>query len=688
VTPRRIRDSSSGSLEQGGQRRGSHSRPAAGTPGRFLDAKGPFLRLSAAFVSILVLVYGISALRANFLFPGLLSTGCGLVVLLRATSHLKGTTLTKAQVAEFSQRWLPLFLPIGALFLGAIAANRVAEPSTAAAGRITVGLWLVSLGSFSAGVLWLERWRPRLAVVSRWLGSNWRELLLVLAILGLGLGTRLYGLAQNPFPWAYDETTVGMEGQRVMKPDAAFFDAGWLGDPNLSFYPTAAGISLGGNSILALRGTSAVLGTLTILFLYLLARELFGKGPALVASAFLTTFPYHLQFSRLGVLAVQDALMTTMTLWLVFRAIRGDRLSAYLWAGMATGLAMYANIGSRLVPVLALSALAYVCVHEKAFLKTHRWQLAVFLGASLIVAAPMVIFFLGNPQIFNSRLGQVGIFQNGWITHELGQPGRSLASILTDQLTATVLVYIASAASGGFFNSPQPYLTLAGSFFFMVGMVVAFQHLARPSYMILLAWFWSVVIAGGVLTISPPANTRLVMSIPAVALLVALGLAKFTELLGYLRVPRAWQFAVATISICVLVIQNALFYFGPYTSGRFLDDKNAEASMQAGVTLQNLGPAYHFYMIGLPSMSASFPTIPYLAPLNKLADVDAQDVANLNLAGHLPALILATPDNEIALQALAQRYPGGTWQSVSSQSRDETLYFSYILGSPQSQTTP
>jgi hypothetical protein len=291
----------------------------------------------------------------------------------------------------------------------------------------------------------------------------------------------------------------------------------------------------------------------------------------------------------------------------------------------------------------------------------------------------MLVFFLQHMAVFSDRINQVSIIQSGWLTAEIAQPGKTLASVLLEQLKGSTLVYIASSATSGFYNSPQPYLTILASLLFLIGMAYTFQQLPRVSSMILLTWFWLVVLVGGVLTIGPPANTRLIMTIPAVAVFVAIGITKMVEVLGLLRLPAAWQSVTSALLVIFLVVQNAVFYFGAYRAGNYFDDANSEVAMQAGSTLRELGPEFTLCMLAQPRMFSDFPTIVFLAPKNPRIDIDPTQVAGVDLSADLPAFVIATPDNLPALQVLAERFPGGTWKDVPSKTRKETLYYSYVI---------
>ena len=258
----------------------------------------------------------------------------------------------------------------------------------------------------------------------------------------------------------------------------------------------------------------------------------------------------------------------------------------------------------------------------------------------------------------------------------------SIATLLWKQFTDSTLVYISEGAPGNFFNSPQPYLTFLGALFFLLGLGVAFQQILKPTYMFVLVWFWAVIVFGGVLTLDAPANTRMVMTTPAVALLVAIEIMKIAELLGHLGVRSSWQAGLSSAIILILGVQNAVFYFGEYRAGNYFNDANAELAQEAGLQMQGLDSDYTLYMLAQPRMFSGFPTIPFLAPEHARTDIRPGDVTATEPTLKLPAFLVATPDNLAALRAIATRYPGGVWTKSPRKTKAEVLYYGYTVPAP------
>jgi hypothetical protein len=641
-----------------------------------------FLIATGSTASVLLLLSGILLLRKNVFGWGLgcivLAVAAFLVVLYMSEKH----PLTEKDGLELRPFFIPASLFISALVILAFVINSMSGwPRTGAQNRWIMVGWLASMLCLVAGMLWSIRGRLKWQWGRDWFRSHRLKIWILTFILFMSLFFRMYLLTDHPFPWSGDEASVGVEGRRILAGEVTdFFDAGWSGQPNWSFVPTMFSEIIFGQSILAVRLVSAMEGFLAVLALFLLARELFGFRIAALAAGFLAVFPFHLQFSRIGVNNIIDSLTVCVVLWLVFRAIRTGYASSYLWAGLATGLAFYTYVGSRLVMALALLVLLYTSVRQRGYLRTHLAQLGIFLFGLVVAIAPITFYFIQHPDIFMTRIGQESIFLNRWIFHQAENTGQSIAEIILKQFADTTLVYIAKPAIGNFFNYTGPYLSILGSLFFLLGMGYTFTRFFQPRMFILQAWFWSVVILGGVLTLSPPANTRLIMTAPAVALFLALGVNLVAILLDRLKIfaPRT-SILVCACLVAILGMQNVATYFGPYRYQDYFEDATGELTQKIGLELQQLGPNYDYYLFGMPRIFAFFPTIDFLAPDNKTYDLTGEDIDSLVLNRGRSNIFVAIPENQAYLERIANKFPGGTMELVNRRYKTEVLYYAYIL---------
>jgi 4-amino-4-deoxy-L-arabinose transferase-like glycosyltransferase len=509
---------------------------------------------------------------------------------------------------------------------------------------------------------------------------NKSEIMLVTTLFAVGFLLRVYAIHLHPYPWSGDEASVGIDARRILQGEIQdWFATSWSSQPNLSFFPTSISLVIFGETVTAIRMVSAFIGSLTILSTYLLARELFSKQTALVSAVFLLAFPYHLQFSRIGVSNIFDGLNVTLALWFTYRAIKHHFLLDYVLAGIIAGLSFYTYVGSRLVPLLVIGVFIYAAVRERNYLRSDYPKFGVFGFSTFITVAPIGAYFVKHPDNFMNRIGQEGILLNDWLTNQAAANATSPLIILLDQFAKSTLVFISDSAGGNFFNSPDPYLTLLGSIFFLVGMITAFFRIKETRYMLMLGWFWAVVLFGGILTTNPPANTRMVMSIPAIAIFLALGIDEFASMFQFLRVKPKLIQAFTVIVLGILFLQGIFFYYGEYWSGFYFRDGNSELGLEAGLQLRELGPQYNYYLLGIPRVFAGFPTTAFLTPENAKADLTSDQIETLVIPAGKGAFFVAIPENQADLAIVEKRFPGGFREIFDRKTQPEVLYYAYIL---------
>jgi 4-amino-4-deoxy-L-arabinose transferase-like glycosyltransferase len=541
--------------------------------------------------------------------------------------------------------------------------------------------WLLSIFTLTIGVLQLAHWKPiHLRDVWEWIKSNRLEFGLTCALMLIGLIIRMIALTDHPYPWSGDEASVGLDAVRIMNGEITnFFDTSWSGQPNTSFIPTAFSMMIFGKTIFAIKMVSVVTGALSILALYLLAREWFGIEIALLASGFLVAYPFHLQFSRIGVDNIFDSLMAPLVLWLIFRAARLKSLPAYLWAGIASGLTIYTYVGTRLVLAMSLGTIVYITIKQKDFLKNNLLQLGTYLAGLVVTVTPSATFFIQHPIVFMTRLNQEGIFLNGWLPLQVEQTGQTALKVLLNQFSRTLLVFFAQNARGSFLHFDRPYLTTLGAVFFLIGLTIAFRHFFNQRYFILQMWFLSVLTLGGFLTLNPPANTRLVMTTPATGLFIALGAMQVSKILLDLKFKQVYIYGLNFILIITLACQNLSFYFGTYWQGNYFQDYNAEVGMETGLELQKLGKEYDYYLFGIPQIFAEFPTTAFLTPDNQKYDINAETISELALNPERGAYFVIIPENQEWIQQIKNTYPGGHFETITRKVNTDILYYAYIL---------
>ena len=556
---------------------------------------------------------------------------------------------------------------------------------------LVLGVWFVNILLFCWNVLQIAQVSlPSRDAIREWWRAHRLEVLLV-ALIGLAAFLiRVIGLETYPYAFANDEAEVGWVGQRLLWGQlSAFFSTDWSGQPVLSFLPVALTVKLFGGTAFAVRLFGAVQGTLTVIFLYLLAREAFDRPTAFFAACLLTALPWEVHFSRLGVMNIADSFFSAGVLWLTYRALRRGKYVDYLAAGLMTGFAIYTYLGSRLAIAMAIGVLGYAALRQRDYLRTHFRHLAIFVLTFLIVASPMILSFSHNIDAFLGRANETGLLSNNNLGRAAANVGMQPLDFLVRQVQVSSTVFIATSAGDNFFDSPRPYLTWWAAVLLILGMIYVLWHVKQVRYIMLAGWFWAPVLLGGALTTGAPNHQRMLGAAPALALIVAIGLWKLAQSIQLTtRLPVRLLMAICVLIVAFTAWQDVNFYFaGEFRTGHYFENDGNEFSYEVGLRAGALGPNYRLLLIGEPDIFSPFADFHYLAPGTDVEDfntVNQETIANLPRDHGI--FFVAIPPRIEDLKMVMQQLPGGTWMEVPHTTREGISYYAYILPGPS--TTP
>lgn len=186
-------------------------------------------------------------------------------------------------------------------------------------------------------------------------------------------------------------------------------------------------VHLFGNYPWALRLVSGIMGVLTVLGLYFLAKALFNTQAGLISSFLLAVSFWHVNFSRMGFRAIMAPLFLVWALFFFWRGLYSAKFFHYALAGIFLGLGFHTYIAFRVVPLIFLIVLAiYMQFAAKDYkAKPYRRDEYRFLKNSVIkgfitviifsflVSLPLFYYFFKNPDQFLGRAAQVSIFSGG-----------------------------------------------------------------------------------------------------------------------------------------------------------------------------------------------------------------------------------------------------------------------------------
>lgn len=311
--------------------------------------------------------------------------------------------------------------------------------------------------------------------MARWLRAHPLFTTLFFAVFLLGAGMRFTALDQMPPGLYHDEIFYGI--------DAA--DALTTGDFKI-FYPAnngrgamfitllAGAVALFGDTIDALRGASAAIGSLSLIATYLLALELFRhdaarKNIALLGMFLVAVSYWHLNFSRIAFDGITVPLLQGAGMWLLLVAIRTRRIGVYAGAGalLALGFYSYAAYPAFMPLVLYILWRAY---RDGKMSVQHGM---VLLAAGAIVIAPLAYWVLAHPELFFQRSHEVSVWSIPLEKDQDTPLVRSLVSMLLfvmNSVQMALMPFVSGDANWRHNYNAQPALALLA----MLGVALAF----------------------------------------------------------------------------------------------------------------------------------------------------------------------------------------------------------------------
>lgn len=557
----------------------------------------------------------------------------------------------------------------------------------------TLGAWAAGIILFIAGAWLMPAGRQREAEdratvpqhTEEWYTKPWQrwEVFAVGALTLLALLLRVLGLGDVPGNVSGDEGEMGMWARKVLAGEVHDpFATGWLSHPNMWFFLQALSLKLAGNTIGGLRVASALMGTAAIPMFYLFVRPLYGRSTALLAIVLLTTFHFHLHYSRYALNNIADPLMGLIIFTAFLHGLRARLPFSFALAGVALGVALHFYMGTRLFLVL----MGVVGLHQLVF---HHRRVFGLLGQLMLVpvgfvlgGGPLLHYFITNPEAFSARFKSVGIFYSEWFT-EKRVAGMSEVQIWLDQFYHAFGSYLFIPDQSSHYDPGIAFLNPVSGVLFLFGVALVVVRWRRVDSVLLLAWLVLATFFGGVLLANTPESGRYVTTAPLLCLFVALAVAQVGHVVKWVgKLPQHAGQMFGALIVVGLALWNVHFYFlefGPRENFSWTEPGNQIGAYLAAEDTPD-EPIY-VYFFGAPRLYLRYGSIRFLAPEVQGTDVAGPLSSPDNLPplpdGHRPIFVFYPPHREDELTVVRERYPYGTLYKFPWRSREGLLFRSY-----------
>lgn len=238
------------------------------------------------------------------------------------------------------------------------------------------------------------------------------SLLILFSILSLALFVRVYQIDSIPSGLYPDEAMNGVDAlSAVASGDYQLFYPNNYGREGLFINLQALAIKYFGNTVPVLKFWSTIFGTLAVLGMYFLGKELFQRRSiGLIAAFLLATSYWAINFSRIGFRAIMVTAILTFAFYFFFKGLRTERIRTFFVAGLIFGVGVHTYVAYRLAPLILIALLPFLILSYENFLKRFWKQGLVFIVGAFLSAAPLFWEFANHPEYLSSRTGAVSIF--------------------------------------------------------------------------------------------------------------------------------------------------------------------------------------------------------------------------------------------------------------------------------------
>jgi hypothetical protein len=236
--------------------------------------------------------------------------------------------------------------------------------------------------------------------------------------------------------------------------------------------------------------------------------------------------------------------------------LRRRRWLPFAGCGLLLGLSMYTYQASYLLPVLIVTGFVSATWRNRSWDKTAFLHFATVTLIALLIFAPLGIYHLTHSDSSLERVKQVNIFQE-----------TDVLSTLQRQLKRTLLVFGIEGDTMPTTNLPgrpalNPFLFAA----LVLGITISLWQIKRPAFFLLVAWL-GIMSIPGVLAQHGETAKRIIGSLPAVMILVAVGLLVPLESIWRWATKQGWRkwVSVTATAVASIVIAAGFAYSGAQT---------------------------------------------------------------------------------------------------------------------------
>lgn len=310
-------------------------------------------------------------------------------------------------------RWMRIVILFFGLLCATLAARRFWLPDEYRDRWVTFVWWFGAILFCAAASLWKDQNHAPFRPSRCWAIIEHRrfDVLAGLFFVVLAGVARFIRLERFPSVLGYDESEFLVVARSfrtggVVDP----FGTGFLMNPSMYMALEGWVSRPFDDGVAGYRLFSALIGSATVIVIWILGTRLLGSTIGWVAAGILAILPIHLAFSRSGLNNISESFTLACALLLLDLGLRGSAWRGWAYAmGAVLGFGLFGYYSARIFPiVIVLAMLASVLVERRSELLRRSvgmmwWATVGFLTAGL----PMLVNYVRDPHTFFGRMQDV-----------------------------------------------------------------------------------------------------------------------------------------------------------------------------------------------------------------------------------------------------------------------------------------
>jgi hypothetical protein len=564
---------------------------------------------------------------------------------------------------------------------------------------LNTSLWVLSLV-----FVFLAFWQPqsekrhvfgkliRLLKNKEWGIRVSRYALIVLAVIAVILFFNFHRLDSVPPEMLSDQAEKLMDINDVLHGYFPIYFPRNTGREVIHFYLTAAYMAIFNLevSFLNLKTVAAFANLVTLLFIYLLGKEVGNKWVGLFAALFAGMAYWPLVFTRLALRIPYYPLFVAPVMYFMVRGLRRRNINDILWTGFFLGLGLHGYTPFRIVPIFVVFGIVIFLLHKNP---RKRWlesffTLTLIAFVSLIVFIPLLRYWLANPNLFSYRAF------SRLTTIETEFPAPPLVIFFQNFWKASVMFFWDNGSIWAHSVPGVPALEVVSAAFYFLGIVsLILRYINKRDWRDLyLLVSIPMLLMPSILSLAfPGENPSLNRTAGAVVpVFVVVGIAMESTIRTFWQCLRGW-FGKSILIVFVLLIflwsaannYDLVFnqYFTIYQQSSW---NTSEIGRIAELFAETLGSPETTYVVGYPhwvdsrlvAINAGYPGKDFAIFTEQIPDTTNDPRAKM--------FFLNVNDGQ-NMQILLETYPNGILQQYDSKVENKDFMIFFV---PPSQGVP